>query len=157
MLSHPASIGIGDPNESSPIMTRTGPLLHDGKEVKSRLEEDPLRLIAKETQGEYLGAHTRSVQLGTIYLEAIAGKPLREASVDALPLYKQRYPWFLLPAFALFAIAMALPDRLPRLRPGRLRRRSPQPRAGPGRRGAVCRLSRDGWQTARGMKAMQPP
>jgi Ca-activated chloride channel family protein len=115
-------VGVGDPNEASTIPLGKGVLKIDGKDVWTRLEEEPLKQIARETKGEYFAAHTSRLPVGKIYLEKIASKPLREASVDALPLYKQRYPWFLLPALALFAVAVALPDRLPRLR---LRLRKP--------------------------------
>jgi Ca-activated chloride channel family protein len=109
-------VGVGDPAEASTIPLGKSVLQAGGKDVRTRLEEEPLKQIARETKGTYFPAHTDRPLLGKIYLETIAGKPLREASVDALPLYTQRYPWFLLPALALLALGVALPDRLPRLR-----------------------------------------
>jgi Ca-activated chloride channel family protein len=116
-------VGVGDPNEESTIPVGKGVLTVDDKEVRTRLNEEPLEEIAQKTDGRYIPAHTRGVPLGTMYLDAIAGKPLREASIDALPLYRQRYVWFLLPAFGLLTVAVALPDRLPKL--PRLRSRKP--------------------------------
>ena len=109
-------VGVGDPDEASTIPVGKGVLQADGKDVRTRLEEEPLKHIARETKGTYFAAHTSRPPLGKMYLETIASKPLREASVDALPLYRQRYPWFLLPALALLALGVALPDRLPRVR-----------------------------------------
>jgi Ca-activated chloride channel homolog len=121
-------IGLGDPNEASTIPNGKGVFSYENKEVRTRLEEEPLKRIANETHGLYIPAYTRGVPLGTIYLDTIGTLPVREASVDALPLYRQRYVWFLLPALGLLALALALPDRLPKL--PRLRSRTP--RANPG-------------------------
>lgn len=101
-------VGVGDPNEASTLQI-------GDQTVQTRLTEEPLKQIALETNGKYIPAHTRSVPLGKIYLETIATQPLREASIDALPLYRPRYVWVLLPALALLVVAVALPDRLPKL------------------------------------------
>lgn len=120
-------VGVGDPAEASTIPAGKGVLRGvDGREVWTRLEEEPLKQIARDTKGSYLPAHTSRVALGKMYLDTIQGQGVRGASVDPLPLYRQRYPWFLLPALALFALAVALPDRLPRVRlPLRRRPRKP--------------------------------
>jgi Ca-activated chloride channel family protein len=121
-------VGVGNPKEASTIPLKEGVLKYRGKEVRTSLNERLLKLIAKETEvteetkdemkesnKNYIPAHTSRLPLGTKYLEMVANKPLREASVDALPLYRQRYPYFLLPALALLALAVAVPDRLPKL------------------------------------------
>jgi Ca-activated chloride channel family protein len=105
------TIGIGDPDTASPIRLPTGPLLHDGKPVRTRLEEAPLREIARLTHGTYTPAHTRALPLGDLYLDTISNLPLREESDDALPVYRQHSRWFLGPAFALLAFTLLLPDR----------------------------------------------
>jgi hypothetical protein len=84
------------------------------KPVGTRLEETPLREIAEATHGEYIAARTRTLQLGQVYLDAVAGLPLRPDSDDALPVYRQHYEWFLGAAFALLAVALLLPDPRPR-------------------------------------------
>jgi Ca-activated chloride channel family protein len=110
-------VGVGDPNTPHTIPVGKDVLRDDkGKEVRTRLEEDPLREIAKMTQGAYIPAHNQHVAAGLVYLDAIASLPLRESDEDALPAYQQHYALFYLPALALLALAMAVPDRLPRLR-----------------------------------------
>jgi Ca-activated chloride channel family protein len=105
-------IGIGDV-EDHPI--RIGPgsetLRQGNREVRTRLEEAPLREIAGRTGGQYTLAGTRSLALGEYYLNTLAQGPLREDSPDALPVYQQRPAWFLLPAFVLLALGLVLPDQ----------------------------------------------
>jgi hypothetical protein len=108
-------IGIGDPNEASTIPFGADVLKVKDKEVLTRLDEDPLKEIAHETSGMYFPAHTHALPLGSIYLRTIAAKPLREAADDKIWLRREHYFCFLLPAFFLFAVAVALPDRLPKL------------------------------------------
>jgi Ca-activated chloride channel family protein len=111
-------VGLGDPEEAHRIPTGDGPLRHGDEEVRTRLEEAPLREIAEATHGQYIPAQTRLLPLGDLYLDLIATQPQREESDDILPVYRQRYPWFLLPAFLLLLTASSIPD-LPR-RPAKL-------------------------------------
>lgn len=104
------TVGLGDPGSPKPLV------LEDGKEVRTRLEEEPLREIARATGGEYFAARTQALPLGRLYLDWIAARPEREERDDALPVYQPRYGWFFLAAFGLLAGTMALPDRLPRWR-----------------------------------------
>jgi Ca-activated chloride channel family protein len=99
-------VGLGDPSNAKPIR------LDDGKEVLTRLEEEPLREIARLTGGEYFPAHNETLRLGRVYLDWIANREVREDRDDALPVFQQRYAWFFLPAFVLLAGALAIPDRL---------------------------------------------
>jgi Ca-activated chloride channel family protein len=106
------TVGLGNPDSSqaSTIPTAGGPLLQDGKEVRTSLDEAPLIEIAQLTGGSYIPAHTRSLPLGRVYLDAVAGQPLREAEDDNLPVYRPRYAWFLLPAFTLLVMALSAGD-----------------------------------------------
>jgi Ca-activated chloride channel family protein len=107
-------IGLGDPDEPTALRPGGAVVTFEGKTVASRLEETPLRAIAETTHGEYIAARTRTLPLGQVYLEIVAGRPLRPDSDDALPVYRQHYEWFLGAAFALLAIALLLPDPRPR-------------------------------------------
>ena len=55
--------------------------------MRTRLEEAPLRDIAEMTHGVYFPAYTRTLPLGQVYINAIAGQSRREESDDALPVY----------------------------------------------------------------------
>jgi Ca-activated chloride channel family protein len=104
------TVGIGDPNSASPIRLDTGPLMHDGQPVRTRLEEAPLREIAELTGGTYTPARTLGLPLGELYLDTIRNQSEREDSDDALPVYQQRYAWFLGPALAFLALFTFLGD-----------------------------------------------
>jgi Ca-activated chloride channel family protein len=110
-------IGIGDPERLSPVPapradgTGPGRLEQAGREVQSRLEEEPLRAIAAGTGGAYEPARLRTPPLGALSAQWIASRPVREDNEDALPVYRQHPLGFLLPAFVLLAMAMLVADR----------------------------------------------
>jgi Ca-activated chloride channel family protein len=105
------TVGLGDPDDAAVI--RIGGIVQqfEGKEVQTRLEEAPLRQIAQQTGGQYIPARTRALPLGQVYLDLVAGQVRREQSDDILPVYRQRYPWFLVPAFVLLVLSMVLPEQ----------------------------------------------
>jgi Ca-activated chloride channel family protein len=115
------AVGLGDPNEPRTLREGGAVVTFEGKAVRTRLEEAPLREIADTTHGAYFAAQTRTLPLGQVYLDAIAGQPNRPESDsdDALPVYKQHYEWFLLAALLLLTVAAVLPDRRPRWLPRR--------------------------------------
>jgi len=104
------TVGIGDPNTASIIRLDSGPLKHDGQLVRTRLEETPLREIAERTGGTYTSARTRTLPLGSLYLDTIEHLPEREDNEDALPVYQQRYAWFLAPALGFLILFTFLGD-----------------------------------------------
>ncbi len=104
-------VGLGDPDDASPIRIGGETQKHEGKEVRTRLEEAPLRKVAQETGGTYVPARTRALPLGEVYLNLVASQARREQSEDVLPVYRQRYPLFLLPAFALLLLTLVLPEQ----------------------------------------------
>ncbi len=104
------TVGIGDPEQPRPIPYREGMLLEGGKPVLTRLEEKPLEEIATLTGASYLPVRTSDLGLGDVLLERIASGPVREENEDALPLYHQRYLWFLGPAFVLLLLSLVIND-----------------------------------------------
>ncbi|MBX9627932.1 MAG: VWA domain-containing protein [Gemmataceae bacterium] len=76
----------------------------DGAAVVTRLNEPLLKQLAAETRGEYLSGRGGVPALGEFYRTRVEPHPSREVSDDAVPQPKERYPWFLAPAAALFAV-----------------------------------------------------
>jgi Ca-activated chloride channel family protein len=93
------TVGVGDPSKDSTIP-------YGNEEVVTRLQEKPLKEIARQTGGMYVALHTSEYPLGELYLELIASGAGHEHGVDALPVYQQRSAWFLTPAFVLLAGSM---------------------------------------------------
>lgn len=105
------AVGLGDPDATSTIRIGGEVVKHGGGQVLTRLEEAPLRDIAETTHGGYIPAHTQTLPLGQIYLDAVAGQAERQESDDALPVYHQHSPWFLSAGFVLLALAVVIADR----------------------------------------------
>ena len=103
-------IGLGDSSEGHRIPDGKGWLVFGTREVETRLEEAPLREIARRTGGEYIRAGTQRLALGDWYL-SLASRSGDEDSPESLPVYRQRQSWFLLPAFAFLSLALLIPDR----------------------------------------------
>jgi Ca-activated chloride channel family protein len=102
------TIGIGNPDIGSPI-----PALHNqvmrrgGKPVLTRLEEEPLELIAKATGATYTPSQTGPLSLVRLLHEHIESSPVREDLFEPVQGLCQRYGWFYAAGLAflgLFAI-----------------------------------------------------
>jgi Ca-activated chloride channel family protein len=109
------TVGVGNPDAFSPIPGRDGkPLYFEGREVTTRLEEEPLQLIANWTGGVYVPGRTDRLPLGQLFRERIETAPGRELRDDFLPAYYQHYSWFFSIALSLIGLHMGLGSRQPR-------------------------------------------
>jgi Ca-activated chloride channel family protein len=101
------TVGVGDPDNDSPIPTADGPLMYNDKVIRTRLVEKPLEDIARLTGGTYTPAHTKGLPLGELFRERIEARPGHENDdgVDSLQVYQQRYAWFFGGALLLLAFA----------------------------------------------------
>ena len=120
-------VGIGNPAKGETIPVGRDLLEFDGEIVRSHLNENRLREIARRTNAEYWPAHRDRFPLGAYVLNQLDADELRAEPMPAtLPAYQLRYAWFLLLAVLLFAMAMILPDgSQPRLPAGRSRMKAP--------------------------------
>lgn len=96
-------LAIGDAAQTHRIRIGAGWLTYQGKEVRTRLEEAPLRRIAFDSGGILLVAGTRSAALGDFH-EQMTRRAWAD-SPEALPVRQARHGWFLLPAFLLLLFA----------------------------------------------------
>ncbi|HZT78625.1 MAG TPA: VWA domain-containing protein [Gemmataceae bacterium] len=103
------TVGVGDPDESSPVPTPDGPLRDArGREVRTKLHEEPLREIARLTNGRYTPARTQALPLAELFQTHIEPRPARAEGVDVLAVYRQHAGWFLGGALGLLALEMLL-------------------------------------------------
>jgi Ca-activated chloride channel family protein len=96
--------GVGDPKEASTVVYRRA----DGEEEvigPTKLQEERLKEIARQTHGIYLPAEREVPRLGEFFHARIEPRPSRELSEDALPQPRERYLWFLAPALVLLVLA----------------------------------------------------
>jgi Ca-activated chloride channel family protein len=107
-------VGVGQVDPKVPdslIPWRDDVVRHeDGKPVETKLEEEPLRGIARLTDGVYTRASSggRDLDLSTYFKDWIEERTLRAESGLNSPTYVQRYPWFYGAALLLFTTAMLL-------------------------------------------------
>ncbi len=104
-------VGIGNPDKAETIPLGRDLLRFEDEPVRTKLNEERLRKIAKLTGGEYLPAHRGDLALGTFVLQLLDADDLRGDATTAgaaLPVYQLRYAWFLLPAALLLMLTMLI-------------------------------------------------
>src|SRR5579871_2493758 len=103
------TIGVGNPDRGSPIpLAGDHTLHHQSQMVLTRLEEEPLRAIADWTGGTYTPARTDQLALGELFCARLESGATHDNPDDALPLYRQRYPWFFGSALLFLGLEMLL-------------------------------------------------
>jgi Ca-activated chloride channel family protein len=99
------TVGLGDMDKGSRIPLESndqrGYLEHDGQQVWSKLHGDILRQVTTETDGAYVPAGTKQVNMADVYHSYIAGVEQTEFETAKINQYEARYQWFLLPAVLL--------------------------------------------------------
>jgi Ca-activated chloride channel family protein len=106
------TVGIGDPENASPVPAPDGrPLMFEGREVMSKLEEEPLKQIARRTNGTYTASRTGPAPLGWLFRTTIEPGPKHDLNQDFLPPLQQRYAWFLGPSLLLLVLEMTVGGR----------------------------------------------
>jgi Ca-activated chloride channel family protein len=99
-------VGLGDPdNATTVVIPRPG---GDDEIFQSHLFEAPLKEIARQTRGEYYPVRREVPDLAAFFKNRIEPRPSRELPDDALPQRRERYLWFLLPAFVLLLLAWVI-------------------------------------------------
>ncbi len=84
---------------------------HEGKVVKSRLDEETLKQLALKTGGIYVRSAAGDFGIDTIYDKGIAQLQRKEYEARLQKRYFERFPWPLGMAFALLALESFVSDR----------------------------------------------
>jgi Ca-activated chloride channel family protein len=105
-------MGLLDPKAPDNLIPWRGDVVRheDGKPVQTKLEEKPLREIARLTEGEYTRARTanRDLDLGAYFKDWIEQRSMRSESALTSPTFVQRYVWFYGAALLFFTTAMLI-------------------------------------------------
>jgi Ca-activated chloride channel family protein len=110
------AVGVGDPSQGSliPVADTHGQrsyLKYQGELVRTRLDENVLREIARRTGGEYVAARTGNVELGPVFTALLMDRPSRELnSGGQSQVWVHRYQWFVLPAVLLLLLELTWGD-----------------------------------------------
>jgi Ca-activated chloride channel family protein len=104
------TVGIGDASGAS-VPDENGALTYRGEKVQSRLTEETLTAIARESGGRYVPLGTASTvqtTLGSIFRQHLRQITAREQQERMARRRIERYQWFLIPAIGLLLVTAAL-------------------------------------------------
>ena len=109
------TIGVGTPNgevlsTKDPYGNRVFIKDSSGNVVKSRLNENLLQQIAKETDGFYLPL-TGARSMDVLYERGLAPLPKSESATRTIRQYHERFQWFIGAAILLLLAEMMFPER----------------------------------------------
>jgi len=106
------TVGLGDFEKGSRIPVESqdhaGYLEHDGQLVWSKLNGEVLKQVATESDGAYVPAGTKQVNMADVYHNYIAGVEQTEFETAKINQYEARYQWFLVPALVLLLAEIVL-------------------------------------------------
>ena len=108
------TLGLGNSGDGGriPIRDQYGNLTylkHDGQEVWSKMDETVLREIARQTEGAYVAAGTRTFDLGQIYADSIVKMQGNVHEVERRQKLRHRYQIFLTAAVLCLLLYIAAP------------------------------------------------
>ena len=92
------TVGVGSLAPPTPVV------IDKERLFDTELKEKPLEQIASETHGQYVPARRDVPALGEFFRTRVEPNPSRVYTGDQIPQPKERYPWVLAPALALFFV-----------------------------------------------------
>jgi uncharacterized protein YegL len=105
------TVGLGDVAQGSRIPVSEDHrqyLTHDGQQVWSKQNGDILRQIASTTDGAYIPAGTKQVNMPDVYHSYISRVEQTNFETARVNQYEARFQWFLLPALILLLLEVAI-------------------------------------------------
>lgn len=97
------TVGLGDMEQGAriPESESGGFVQFGGRQVWSKMNGEILKQVATETEGAYIPAGTRRVNMADIYHKYVATEEQIEFETATIETYEARYQWFALPALVL--------------------------------------------------------
>ena len=109
------TVGLGDMDQGARIpdteSRRGGFIQHDGQQVWSKMNGQILSQIATETNGAYIPAGTKRVNMADVYHGYVANVEQTEFETAKINAYVARFQWFAVPALALLLLEVFLSTR----------------------------------------------
>ncbi len=109
------TVGLGDMDQGARIPEtddrRGGFVQFDGQQVWSKMNGQILSQIATETDGAYIPAGTRRVNMADVYHGYVANVEQTEFETAKINAYIARFQWFAAPALALLLLEVWISTR----------------------------------------------
>ena len=109
------TVGLGDMDQGARIPdteSRGGNYVqYQGQQVWSKMNGQILSQIATETNGAYIPAGTKRVNMGDVYHGYVANVEQKEFETAKINAYVARFQWFAVPALALLLLEVWLSTR----------------------------------------------
>ncbi len=109
------TVGLGDMDQGARIPdteSRRGKFVqYQGQQVWSKMNGQVLEQIATATNGAYIPAGTRRVNMSDVYHNYVANVEQTEFETAKINAYVARYQWFALPALALLLLEVFVSSR----------------------------------------------
>ena len=109
------TVGLGDMDQGARIpdaKSRQGGFVqHGGQQVWSKMNGQILSQIATETDGAYIPAGTKRVNMGDVYHGYVANVEQTEFETAKINAYVARFQWFAVPALALLLLEVFVSTR----------------------------------------------
>ena len=106
------TVGLGDMDQGAriPLQDKQNQtyLQHEGQQVWSKLNGQVLRQIATTSNGAYIPAGTKRVNMADVYHRYIASVEQQEFETVKINSYEARFQWFLAPALLLLLVEIVL-------------------------------------------------
>ncbi len=90
---------------------RGGYVQYNGQQVWSKMNGQVLQQIAEKTNGAYIPAGTRRVNMADVYHGYVANVEQGEFETAKINTYIARYQWFAVPALALLLLEVFVSTR----------------------------------------------
>jgi Ca-activated chloride channel family protein len=109
------TVGLGDMDQGARIpetqSRRGGFVQHDGQQVWSKMNGKVLEQIATDTNGAYIPAGTRRVNMADVYHDYVSNVEQAEFETAKINAYMARHQWLVAPALALLLLEIFLSTR----------------------------------------------
>ncbi len=109
------TVGLGDMDQGARIpdteSQRGGFVQHQGQQVWSKMNGQILNEIATETNGAYIPAGTKRVNMADVYHGYVANVEQTEFETAKINAYIARFQWFAAPALALLLLEVFVSTR----------------------------------------------
>ena len=109
------TVGLGDMDQGARVPEsesgRDGYVQYNGQQVWSKMNGQVLQQIAEKTNGAYIPAGTRRVNMADVYHGYVANVEQGEFETAKINAYIARYQWFAVPALALLLLEVIVSTR----------------------------------------------